>query len=101
MGGALANPARPFVSILGGKKVGDKIGVIRNLLDKCDTLLIGGAMSYTFFKAMGLNIGTSYLDEESVETARELLGEAKAKACVCSSPLTALLQRILHPMQSI
>ena len=78
MGGALANPARPFVSILGGKKVGDKIGVIRNLLDKCDTLLIGGAMSYTFFKAMGLNIGTSYLDEESVETARELLGEAKA-----------------------
>ena len=77
MGGALANPARPFVSILGGKKVGDKIGVIRNLLDKCDTLLIGGAMSYTFFKAMGLNIGTSYLDEESVETARRLLGEAK------------------------
>lgn len=56
-------------------------------------------MSYTFFKAMGLNIGTSYLDEESVETARELLGEAKAKGVRMRFPLTALLQRILHPMQ--
>ena len=97
MGGALANPARPFVSILGGKKVGDKIGVIRNLLDKCDTLLIGGAMSYTFFKAMGLNIGTSYLDEESVETARELLGEAKAKGVRMQLPVDCVVAKDFAP----
>ena len=97
MGGALANPARPFVSTLGGKKVGDKIGVIRNLLDKCDTLLIGGAMSYTFFKAMGLNIGTSYLDEESVETARELLGEAKAKGVRMQLPVDCVVAKDFAP----
>ena len=97
MGGALADPARPFVSILGGKKVGDKIGVIRNLLDKCDTLLIGGAMSYTFFKAMGLNIGTSYLDEESVETARELLGEAKAKGVRMQLPVDCVVAKDFAP----
>lgn len=97
MGGALVNPARPFVSILGGKKVGDKIGVIRNLLDKCDTLLIGGAMSYTFFKAMGLNIGTSYLDEESVETARELLGEAKAKGVRMQLPVDCVVAKDFAP----
>ena len=94
MGGALANP---FVSILGGKKVGDKIGVIRNLLDKCDTLLIGGAMSYTFFKAMGLNIGTSYLDEESVETARELLGEAKTKGVRMQLPVDCVVAKDFAP----
>ena len=97
MGGALANPARPFVSILGGKKVGDKIGVIRNLLDKCDTLLIGGAMSYTFFNAMGLNIGTSYLDEESVETARELLEEAKAKGVRMQLPVDCVVAKDFAP----
>ena len=93
----IEKPARPFVSILGGKKVGDKIGVIRNLLDKCDTLLIGGAMSYTFFKAMGLNIGTSYLDEESVETARELLGEAKAKGVRMQLPVDCVVAKDFAP----
>ncbi|MCB6367695.1 phosphoglycerate kinase, partial [Intestinibacillus massiliensis] len=63
LGDALENPRRPFVAIMGGAKVGDKIPVIENLLKKVDTLIIGGGMSYTFFKAMGLEIGTSILDE--------------------------------------
>ncbi len=79
MGKALSDPERPFVALLGGKKVRDKIGVIRNLLNKCDTLLIGGGMCYTFYKAMGLNIGNSVLDEESIDLAKTLLDEAKKK----------------------
>ena len=79
MGKALENPDRPFVAILGGKKVADKIGVITNLLNKCDTLLIGGAMSYTFFKAMGLNVGNSLVDEASIDLANSLMETAKAK----------------------
>ena len=78
MGEALENPVRPFVAILGGSKVSDKIGVIRNLLDKCDTLLIGGGMAYTFYKAMGYEIGTSILDKDSVALAAELMAQAKA-----------------------
>lgn len=74
---ALTNPARPFIAVLGGAKVSSKIGVIRNLLTKCDTLLIGGGMSYTFFKAMGYEIGTSLLDEENIELAKSLMQEAK------------------------
>ena len=76
MGGALENPQRPFVAILGGAKVADKIGVITNLLSKCDTLLIGGGMAYTFFKAKGYEIGTSLLDKESVSLAGELIRKA-------------------------
>ena len=79
MGGALQNPARPFVAILGGAKVSDKIGVIKNLLDKVDTLVIGGGMAYTFLKAMGKNIGTSLLEEDKLELATELIAQAKAK----------------------
>lgn len=79
MGKALSDPERPFVALLGGKKIRDKIGVIRNLLDKCDTLLIGGGMTYTFLKAMGYNIGNSILDEESIDIAKSLLEEAKTK----------------------
>ncbi|MCB6994098.1 phosphoglycerate kinase [bacterium 210820-DFI.6.37] len=78
LGDALENPERPFVAIMGGAKVGDKIPVIENLLKKVDTLIIGGGMSYTFFKAMGLEIGTSILDEESIELAGELLKKAEA-----------------------
>lgn len=79
MGGALENPERPFVAILGGAKVADKIGVITNLLNKCDTLLIGGGMAYTFFKAMGYEIGDSLLDAESIDLAKQLMETAKEK----------------------
>ncbi len=77
LGGAVENPERPFVAIMGGAKVGDKIPVIENLIKKVDTLIIGGGMSYTFFKAMGLEIGTSILDEPSLELAKELMVKAK------------------------
>lgn len=76
LGDALEAPERPFVAIMGGAKVGDKIPVIENLLKKVDTLVIGGGMSYTFFKAMGLEIGTSILDEESIQLAEKLMKQA-------------------------
>ena len=79
MGGALENPKRPFVSILGGAKVSDKIGVIENLIDKADTLIIGGGMAYTFMKAMGYEIGKSLLEEDKVELAKQLMQKAKDK----------------------
>lgn len=77
LGGAVENPERPFVAIMGGAKVGDKIPVIENLIKKVNTLIIGGGMSYTFFKAMGMEIGTSILDEPSLELAKELMVKAK------------------------
>jgi 3-phosphoglycerate kinase len=76
---ALSSPERPFVVILGGAKVSDKIGVIRNLLDKADYILIGGGMAYTFFKALGYNIGTSICQNEKLELAKELIEKAKEK----------------------
>jgi len=79
MGKALEDPARPFVAILGGAKVGDKIGVITNLLDKVDTLIIGGGMSYTFQKALGGRIGKSLLEADKIDLAKEILEKAKAK----------------------
>ena len=79
MGEALANPKRPLVAILGGAKVSDKIGVITNLLDKCDTLIIGGGMAYTFMKALGHSIGTSLLEEDKVELAGRMMQTAKDK----------------------
>lgn len=79
LGNAVENPKRPFVAIMGGAKVGDKISVIENLLNKVDTLIIGGGMAYTFYKAMGLEIGTSILDAESIDLAAELLKKAEAK----------------------
>lgn len=78
LGKALQAPERPFVAILGGAKVGDKIGVIENLLDKVDTLVIGGGMAYTFLKAKGLEIGKSLLDEGRIEYARALLDRVEA-----------------------
>ena len=91
MGEALENPQRPFVAILGGAKVSDKIGVIKNLLDKCDTLLIGGGMAYTFFKAQGYEIGTSLLDGNSLDLARELLEEAKQKGVKLLLPVDTVV----------
>ncbi|MEG2702047.1 MAG: phosphoglycerate kinase [Clostridia bacterium] len=79
MGKALEDPARPFVAILGGAKVSDKIGVITNLLEKVDTLIIGGGMSYTFQKALGGRIGLSLLEADKVDLAKELMAKAKAK----------------------
>ena len=79
IGGALANPKRPLVAILGGAKVSDKIGVITNLLDKCDTIIVGGGMAYTFMKSLGHNIGTSLLEEDRVEDAKQMMETAKAK----------------------
>lgn len=76
LGSALHNPQRPFVAIMGGAKVGDKIKVIENLLTKVDTLIIGGGMTYTFYKAMGLEIGTSILDADNIDLAKMLLEKA-------------------------
>ena len=79
LGDALNNPKRPFVAILGGKKVSDKIGVIDNLLEKVDTLIIGGGMAYTFFKAMGYNVGNSICELDKLDLALNLIEKAKQK----------------------
>ena len=79
MGKALADPARPFVAILGGAKVSDKIGVINNLIEKVDTLIVGGGMAYTFFKALGHTVGTSLCEDDKVELAKEMMDKAAAK----------------------
>lgn len=79
MGKALENPERPFVAILGGKKVSDKISVIENLIDKVDSLIIGGGMSYTFFKAQGKEIGKSICEDDKIDLAKELLKKAEDK----------------------
>ncbi len=77
MADTLENPQRPFVAILGGAKVADKLNVISNLLEKCDTLIIGGGMAYTFIKAKGGEVGTSLLDEEKIEYCKEMMEKAK------------------------
>ena len=87
MGGALENPKRPFVAILGGAKVSDKIGVINNLLDKADTIIIGGGMAYTFIKAMGCEVGTSLLEEDKVEYAKEMMKKAEEKGVMLLLPV--------------
>lgn len=79
MGGALENPKRPLVAILGGAKVSDKIGVINNLLDKVDTLIVGGGMAYTFFVAKGYHVGTSLFEADKVELAKEMMQKAVDK----------------------
>ena len=79
IGGALENPKRPLVAILGGAKVSDKIGVITNLMEKVDTLIVGGGMAYTFFAAKGCSVGTSICEEDKIEMAKEMMETAKAK----------------------
>ena len=90
LGNAVENPARPFAAIMGGAKVGDKIPVIENLLKKVDVLIIGGGMAYTFFKAEGLEIGTSILDRDSLELAKEILQKAKAAGVKLLLPVDAV-----------
>jgi len=77
LGNAVNNPKRPFVSILGGAKVADKLNVIANLLEKCDTLIIGGGMAYTFLKAKGYEVGTSLVDNEKVDYCKEMIAKAE------------------------
>ncbi|WP_416318325.1 phosphoglycerate kinase [Thermoanaerobacterium saccharolyticum] len=91
MGGALENPERPFVAILGGAKVSDKIGVITNLLDKVDSLLIGGGMAYTFIKAEGYEIGKSLLEEDKLELAKDLIEKAKQKGVKLLLPVDTVV----------
>ena len=87
MGEALDNPKRPFMAILGGRKVSDKIGVIDSLLEKVDTLIIGGGMAYTFFKAMGYNVGNSVCELDKLDLAKELMEKAKAKGVKLMLPV--------------
>ena len=93
MGTALENPKRPFVAILGGAKVSDKIGVIENLIDKVDTLVIGGGMAYTFFKAKGYEVGKSICEDDKVELAKELMAKAQAKGVNFLLPVDNVIAR--------
>ncbi|GKT35654.1 Phosphoglycerate kinase like protein, partial [Aduncisulcus paluster] len=79
LGSAVETPVRPFAAILGGAKVSDKIKVIDNLLEKVDTLVIGGGMAYTFLKAQGYQIGTSLVEDDKVDYAKEMIEKAEAK----------------------
>lgn len=91
MGKALENPDRPFISILGGAKVSDKIGVIENLIPKVDTILIGGGMAYTFLKAQGYEIGKSLLEEDKLDLAKELIDTAEEEGVKLLLPLDAVI----------
>ncbi len=91
MGGALADPKRPFVAILGGAKVSDKIGVINNLIDKVDTLIIGGGMAYTFLRAKGYGVGTSLCEEDKIDLAKEMLAKAEAKGVNFLLPIDTVI----------
>lgn len=97
LGTALENPERPFMAILGGKKVSDKIGVIKALLEKVDVLMIGGAMAYTFFKSMGYNVGNSICEEDKLDLARELMEEAKAKGVKFMLPVDTKVGKEFDP----
>lgn len=97
LGKALESPERPFVAILGGAKISGKIDVIENLLDKVDTLLIGGGMMYTFYKAKGFEVGKSLLEAEKVELARSVMEEAKEKGRRFVLPVDVLVSDSLEP----
>ena len=93
LGSSLENPERPFVAILGGKKVSDKIGVINSLLEKVDTLMIGGAMAYTFFKAQGYNVGNSICELDKLDLANSLIEKAKEKNVKLMLPIDTKIGR--------
>ena len=93
IGGAVDNPARPLVAILGGAKVSDKIGVIENLLDKADKVIIGGGMMFTFLKAQGKNTGSSLLEEDKVELAKSLIEKAAAKGVELILPVDTVVAK--------
>ncbi|MBQ3707125.1 MAG: phosphoglycerate kinase [Clostridia bacterium] len=93
MGKALEDPARPFVAILGGAKVSDKIGVINNLIEKVDTLIIGGGMAYTFFRALGNTTGSSLCEVDKLDLARELIAKARAKGVSFILPVDNVIGR--------
>lgn len=97
LGTALENPERPFMAILGGKKVSDKIGVIEALLEKVDTLMIGGAMAYTFFKSMGYNVGNSICEEDKLDLAKELMEKAKQKGVKLMLPVDTRIGKEFKP----
>ena len=90
LGQAVENPVRPFVAILGGAKVSDKLAVIDNLLEKCDTLIIGGGMAFTFIKAEGYEIGKSLVDDEKLQYCKDMLAKAKDKGCEILLPVDAV-----------
>ena len=93
LGDAVNNPTRPFVTILGGAKVADKLAVIENLLNKADVLIIGGGMAYTFLKAQGKEIGTSLLDPEKIDYCKEMLDRAKAKGVELLLPVDCVVAK--------
>ena len=97
MGNALENPERPFMAILGGKKVSDKIGVIEALLEKVDTLLIGGAMAYTFFKSMGYSVGDSICELDKLDLAQEIMQKAKDKGVKFMLPVDTNVGKEFKP----
>ena len=94
---ALGNPKRPYVAILGGKKVSDKIGVIEALLEKVDTLMIGGAMAYTFFKAQGYNVGNSICEMDKLDLAREIMKKADEKHVKLMLPVDTKIGKEFDP----
>ena len=91
LGNAVENPVRPFVAILGGAKVADKLNVINNLLEKCDTLIIGGGMAYTFVKAQGYEIGTSLCDNEKLDYCKEMIAKAESLGKKLLLPVDAVI----------
>ena len=97
LGDALNNPVRPFVAILGGKKVSDKIGVIDSLLEKVDTLLIGGGMAYTFYKSMGYGVGNSVCELDKLDLAKSLMQKAKDKGVKMLLPLDNKIGKEFKP----
>ncbi|WP_300349929.1 phosphoglycerate kinase [Clostridium sp.] len=101
LGDAVENPERPFVAILGGAKVSDKINVINNLLEKVDTLIIGGGMAYTFLKAQGYTVGSSLVEEDKVEYAKEMLAKAEEKGVKLLLPVDHRVAKEFKDVEAI